>query len=1152
MNDEDNERKMSTTEDEHECGETEGAERRVPSSMSMGLPLAHLEGIGQTIVNVNVAHRYADDPDPVQAAHGVSAYMWWGKPPDSQGRCVVKVCGYCQRWFTSNCRMIPGMIMTKFKAALGSDKDRIDRRAQIISKLVQSIIEAGDRKNLHVDFDQIHDCVLSRVKLSEKVKTTSGITFYPAESYMREFGNFPDNEKAKYGRYEGTDDGEDGIWVPNIKKTRYEQKDRDQSVLSRELGRAGADDADIVTKQKRLLNVLFPGVMNAMGLGAAIDDAQGRAPAGGGAAPAAAAAKKRGRPPSNNLLGETDDLERRFFAASQTDPLIWGSGQSMQLALIADMLKQLPTKIGALTTEAEIKTYKVAQKKLQIIADIMTLNEVGADALREKYRGGPQRYDVAVTAMALEPAVDLKAPAHLQWRRLKGDLERSGDDMTPAQFFQRISTPELKKIGLAPSAIAEEQEACIADCLKDVLKSKNDVPARKKLANLLSEDIVVDLVDEVAEWWASLDALFTAGTAPWGDIETMSAVVNDAVAVIDSSLPGKPKSTLLGSALTMWPVGKDVLAQGRLIATKAKATLASLAPLMSKAEIFSKAVERCVTDLAVTDLSWINRAADALMNLQADYQAALSGGIQIYIPEAKDTRFVEGTGKWLDLVAGGWVKILVAVVREDSYAADLRRWLHDTLEMRNILAMSSFYKASACEHAAGIANTLVKWDKLLLAVSPDTDVELSKFQNLQSLMVGCFKSFPHDLAPWTSLTLPSALLRAPTFVDGPRMDSGETYVNEIYDAAKQIFGETPKAFSCERLKMHDINFLMVIELPRKSVEGAARCAGRVSDEALRVQLNYLDSIVYAIGCAAKPHRLILLREETKSFKDLLLTDDHVTAWRGAGVRMGHLQRLVDDPASPGMMENILESPVHLDRLDGLLDVLSYGRSVIAESSRIETVFREFLASDVARMCETIDQKVPTFPSMGLLGNKKVIKQIIEAQHSTLSQVSAALKHELRLGKMIGKVFHVLPPEASARAGKAVECALATVAPGAVFTCAEVDWPAAEFEDVAARAKAVAKLRVELSKTGWAETPEIGQLLNQWRDGRCIGTRVLEQAPAAPSTDPDTQHELPESNLREGDDGDNRKKDFWAEDLAGGSPGPRPQELEDFVKAAPDA
>eukprot|EP00959_Pyramimonas_sp_CCMP1952_P373406 7820158-Pyramimonas_sp.AAC.1 len=128
-------------------------------------------------------------------------------------------------------------------------------------------------------------------------------------------------------------------------------------------------------------------------------------------------------------------------------------------------------------------------------------------------------------------------------------------------------------------------------------------------------------------------------------------------------------------------------------------------------------------------------------------------------------------------------------------------------------------------------------------------------------MVGCFASFPQDLAPWTSLTPPSALLKAPALVDGPRMDvlktairkSGETYVNEIYDAAKQIFGETPKAFSCERLKMHDINFLMVIELPRKSVEGAARCAGRVSDEALRVQLNYLDSIVYAIGCAAKPH-----------------------------------------------------------------------------------------------------------------------------------------------------------------------------------------------------------------------------------------------------------------------------------------------------------
>eukprot|EP00959_Pyramimonas_sp_CCMP1952_P275863 5766037-Pyramimonas_sp.AAC.1 len=108
--------------------------------------------------------------------------------------------------------------------------------------------------------------------------------------------------------------------------------------------------------------------------------------------------------------------------------------------------------------------------------------------------------------MALEPVVTLKVPAHLQWRRLKGDLERSGDEMSPAQFFQRISTPELKKIGLSPSAVAEEQEACIADRLKDVLKSKNNAGARKKLANLLSDEVVVDLVEDVAEWWASLDA----------------------------------------------------------------------------------------------------------------------------------------------------------------------------------------------------------------------------------------------------------------------------------------------------------------------------------------------------------------------------------------------------------------------------------------------------------------------------------------------------------------------------------------------------------------------------------------------------------------------------------------------------------------------
>eukprot|EP00959_Pyramimonas_sp_CCMP1952_P307191 6429656-Pyramimonas_sp.AAC.1 len=55
----------------------------------------------------------------------------------------------------------------------------------------------------------------------------------------------------------------------------------------RELGRAGADDAEIHAKQKRVLDVIFPGIMNAMGLEAAIDDAQGqgRAPADPARAP---------------------------------------------------------------------------------------------------------------------------------------------------------------------------------------------------------------------------------------------------------------------------------------------------------------------------------------------------------------------------------------------------------------------------------------------------------------------------------------------------------------------------------------------------------------------------------------------------------------------------------------------------------------------------------------------------------------------------------------------------------------------------------------------------------------------------------------------------------------------------------------------------
>ena len=112
--------------------------------------------------------RRDNDDDPVLAAKGEKGFMRWGKPWDKHtGQTMGLVCYYCMRWFIANLRGLPGMTFTFFKQQLGTDPMRLQRHDQIIGKMIMKMIEAGCKANLHIEFDSIHDEVLTTLDIQE-------------------------------------------------------------------------------------------------------------------------------------------------------------------------------------------------------------------------------------------------------------------------------------------------------------------------------------------------------------------------------------------------------------------------------------------------------------------------------------------------------------------------------------------------------------------------------------------------------------------------------------------------------------------------------------------------------------------------------------------------------------------------------------------------------------------------------------------------------------------------------------------------------------------------------------------------------------------------------------------------------------------------
>ena len=319
----------------------------------------------------------------------------------------------------------------------------------------------------------------------------------------------------------------------------------------------------------------------------------------------------------------------------------------------------------------------IAQKKVQVMHDLMACGTEGGDGFREKY-------DLALTALALHPVTTLSIPPFMQWSRKKVDIRSMKD---AGKFLACISSSALKLIGLGDD-IYMEQESCLAERLSEVLKGKSESATEPMLAQLFDENLELDLEDGLNTWWQSVQIMRSCTS--FSDLTEMTELLSEALGIIDASLPGKLKpGSVLGSTLSSSPRGRLLVHTSRQTLAQAQATQQSVEPFLLKADSFANAVHRCSPDILTAEMHFIQAADASLKTLLYAWQKDLGACLPEFTPTVEHGRILAGTAKWLQMVCEGWCKTLASIMLPNLDKAAFDQWLQGTSSNRAALSVAA-------------------------------------------------------------------------------------------------------------------------------------------------------------------------------------------------------------------------------------------------------------------------------------------------------------------------------------------------------------------------------------------------------------------------------------------------------------------------------
>eukprot|EP00973_Karenia_brevis_P047411 6582777-Karenia_brevis.AAC.1 len=165
-------------------------------------------------------------PDPVSLAVGIHEPMWWGHVPYQDGTTSGKDCGYCIRYYKSTAAK-QGISITEYKKQLGASEAAVDEHMKKVDMAEQRFIDMQNRR-AHIDFGEIERKVLEEVHQSEKKIKRPGFTWEPWDFYMNAHEHRVQTEQ---GHYEGTFEGQRGVYMPDAPTVRIEFNDIQASQL---------------------------------------------------------------------------------------------------------------------------------------------------------------------------------------------------------------------------------------------------------------------------------------------------------------------------------------------------------------------------------------------------------------------------------------------------------------------------------------------------------------------------------------------------------------------------------------------------------------------------------------------------------------------------------------------------------------------------------------------------------------------------------------------------------------------------------------------------------------------------------------------------------------------------------------------------------
>lgn len=716
--------------------------------------------------------------------------------------------------------------------------------------------------------------------------------------------------------------------------------------------------------------------------------------------------------------------------------------------------------------------------------------------------------------MSLTPKTDLDIPPFLVWQRNISDI---GSIQAPSDFFLQISSSEIRKIGVT-NGVAAEQESCLADRLSRVLKIKSDAEATKQLDELTNSEIDVELEEHVGDFWAAFSVCYSCDTTTYDSIQDLVDLLKESLSVCQGSIPSKQnRGNALGSALQTWRRGSAITLKASEYLARAEATAKCIDPFIDLVGKFTNDVSRCSPEILSVEASWANVANAALQCIYDDWKLKLGSCLPEYSVSEDDPRISKCFTQWFTMVLDGWARVFKGILSAEPDTVDQKAlvlWIDETSTQRELLSSLTATLAGGpqsllqpyvtlsrgCEHARSVADTLSLWRTFLRRISEGSIPEMAEYNALQGKTTASFKAF-------SGLTVGAHFSGSPTKLlesqlvnpEAPHMkamieamvSTGTPKVQPVLEAFCATFGiimgDKGKlvGWSTKDMSLDNLKLWLNAPLHMPPMNEALQFASSLNDYLLTCQVEFLLAGCQLAKALGEVDLIAKSRAEAQNFKDLLLTEKHVSAWRDVETR-SEAFKVHASAMPPPSSDGSSASRYHLTLLDDVISYVGFKMVMEQEFARVRAALSDGIVQDVDTMSETLHMKTPQIPPKKLLGDKLACEQLMDAEHGSMTSIAIHLKDQVKYIKAINlKSVAVGTPALIKKANTASETALTAVALGAILQCTQRDWPAAGFETVKECSVAVSSLKEQVKKTGFTPTEEVAQLLADWQSGRVL-------------------------------------------------------------------